>query len=167
MPWIPTTQEVVQTAGDGELGYVQTATLVTVSATSEATPDIVVTLPDYNYDGSTTVMFHFFCPAAACNFASGAAVIVNLWDGAADLGRMLVFSSPAGGSSFEQPIDGWLKVTPTAGVHSYSARAFRAVANATLDGSPPRVPTFLRATTTSAATSSGAGELGFVMVGYN
>lgn len=139
-----------------ELFYAQVTTNVTVSSTSEASPNDVVSLGAQTYDGSD-IYLEFFAPEieAIANNDGTAAFIFMVWDATTELCRF-VDARPIvknGLGITVGPIFGRLKLTPSAGSHTYKVRALKSgnIDNATLDagsgsgGSGVHSPIYLRA----------------------
>jgi hypothetical protein len=103
-----------------ELAYAQITALVTVTVVAEASAVTVVTAPATTFDG-TPVILEFY--AQQITPGAGATILINVWDGAANIGWIGQFASPAGGGV---TVSGVVqrRLTPTAGSHTYSIRAY-------------------------------------------
>jgi hypothetical protein len=139
-------QEISQYVSDhvGEIFYSQIVAAVNIAATTQAGANAVITPGNVNYDGKP-IMLEFF----SGNITTPAAVqlIINLWDGAVDLGFWGQFINPAAGSALAVPARLTRRLTPSAGVHNYNVRAW-ITSGATpgkVEASPPHQPAFLRA----------------------
>ncbi len=124
-----------------ELDYVERTSNLTVTATSEGTPDTVIDGNAVTYDGSTRVKIEFF----ATFFSATAALVVTVWDGSTDLGRICqtnLQGVPAYGARF---------LTPS-GVasHTFHIKAWKTSGTSSLNGGTGGVgnyePMFLRIT---------------------
>lgn len=129
-----------------ELGYTEFTSNVTITATAEASATTIVTAPTLDLDGQAIVV-EFFCarfdvPDAADD------VLITLWDGPTDLGRLGYAIST--GADMSWPVRLARKIaTPTIGSHSYSIRgwhvgATNATAVAGAGGSGSVMPGFIR-----------------------
>jgi hypothetical protein len=101
------------------LSYLKDITLVTftsnVSVTGTAFVDIVSSAAtDY---GATPIIVEFYCIRVTAG-GSGS-VVLSLRDGATDLGRFLALST----SESSNPTYAAVKITPTAGSHTYKISA--------------------------------------------
>ena len=129
-----------------ELSYVEFTAAVTVSATTEATANTVVTAAAVTLDGATTIEVDFFVPQISSGTDGGECHIV-LFDGTA-IGELADWQRGASGGSMYTAIMAKRRLTPSAGSHTYSIRAWRATANCTLTagagGAGVKVPGFIR-----------------------
>jgi hypothetical protein len=109
-----------------ELDYVETETADTsITATTSATAETFITGNPVTYDGSTTVMLHFFAPYAQPDTgAAGRQLIGVLYDGSTELDKFIQMRTPASGLSLQSSLNGFIRFTPSAGVHTYSTRFY-------------------------------------------
>jgi len=114
-----------------ELAYTEFTAPVTISATTEATANTIVTAPAVTFDGATAVNVEFFTPKVILATSVGAEVVFALYDGAASIGLIgdLINSAAAGSVS---PASLSRRLTPSAAAHTYSVRAWRGVADGTI-----------------------------------
>lgn len=130
-----------------ELAYAQFAAIVPISATTDATADLVVTAPAFTADGTMVVLIQCFAPEYQTGANVGAQIVVNLYEDGADIGRLFV---SAQGSGLSDTVNGWLRRTPAAGSRVYSMRAWRITANGSIEagagGAGTRVPGYIRVT---------------------
>ncbi len=115
-------------AGVTELAYTEYTSTVTVSATSGATADTIVTAASIVMDGSTKICVEFYSPLVTLYPSATAQVYLALFDGSTALGVMANYSSfaaDAGGS----PCYVRRYFTPAAATKTYSIRGYRAVAD--------------------------------------
>lgn len=145
--------EVASEAGGGggsELAYVERTSNLSVTATTAATSQEVVSAGAISFDGATIVMIEFFAPAV--NPGADGDIVFNLFDGATDLGRIGHCAVIASGSTTGQPwqtIRCARRLTPSNASHTYKITAWRAAANGTvIAGSggtdPAYLPAFIR-----------------------
>jgi len=138
---IPNT--IVQTSQAGEvLGYAENTTDVTISAT--ASPgDLVVSLAPIQFDGSTVVMVEFFSARVETGATANSEVTGELFDSTTLVGRFFDINNVA---AVVQRLPAYcsVRLTPTAGSHTYNVKAFRFTSNGVIRGAATRVPTFLR-----------------------
>jgi hypothetical protein len=127
---------------------------VSVTGVVQASAQTIITASTINADGNTPVIVNFYAPSAAP--ATGGEVLFDLWDGSTDIARLLDFSP--GPNYF--PVSGQMRLTPTAGTHTYSIRGWLAnSASATIiqagDGTSGHyAPGFIRITPATGSGSS-------------
>jgi hypothetical protein len=126
-------------AGTTELGWVETTSSLTVSATTEAAATTVLTLPAIAFTGAP-VLLDFFAPDVELNQNQNAFWV--LYDGATSLG---VFAQTVWAAALGRvPLRLARRLVPSAGSHAYSVRAYSNPATFTLRNAPSK-PMFLRA----------------------
>jgi hypothetical protein len=115
--WVPTTP-VVAAAGGQQ--YAEVTSDVTITATTEATADTVVTAPSVTFNGTTKLEIEFFAPYITTY--SGQTLTLVLYDGSSSIGKLGFFCNTAGYLT----AGGVLKrvLTPSAASHTYSIRAY-------------------------------------------
>ena len=123
-----------------QLDYVESSSVLTVTATTAATAQAHITGSAINYDGNTRIKVEYFAPFAGnTQFIS-----IDLWDGSTDLG---VVSQSNGTNVFAY---GAIFLTPSAGSHTFSFRAWRGTGSADIDpgvgGAATRIPAWYRIT---------------------
>jgi hypothetical protein len=128
-----------------DLEYVEFTSNVTVSATGSATATTVVTAGSESFDGSTRVCIEFFASNVQCGADANDAVLIHLWDGSTDLGRLGSFQN----GSQAAPCFLRRYLTPSNASHTYSIRAWRTVNNGTVEAgsggtSNQRLPGYIR-----------------------
>ena len=132
-----------------ELDYVQFTSPVTISATTEGTATTSSPAPAVAYDGSTTILIHFYCPYITPGSTAGASVIVQVNEGSTVLGYVSSTLVPSA-AQMNIPENGFLRLTPSNASHTYSIRAFRGTANGTVGagagGAGAYQPGFIRIT---------------------
>jgi hypothetical protein len=133
-----------------ELAYNQVTAQVNIASVAAASPTLVVEGTSRSYDGSP-VLIEFYCGALQTPPAAGGLVVVNLWDGATDLGYFAISQTAAAAVTIAQ-VHAARRMTPTAGTHNYRIVAWTsgaggAVAYAGAGGSANIwAPMFIRVT---------------------
>lgn len=129
-----------------EFSYVERTTILTVTATVEASADTFVSSAAVAYDGSTRVCIECFSPEYGTG-ASGV-LVVTLWDGATDLGRLALVAGDTAAGRWTGVLRCFL--TPSAATHTYHIKAFRSAASAYIEGGAGgtgnRMPAYIRIT---------------------
>lgn len=127
-----------------EFGYAQfTANVVATGATAAAAID-VVSAAAINFDGLTKIMIEFYCGFLGTQGI--VSTLINLWDGAIDLGVMAQVLSPAAGT-LGAPCVARRRLTPAAGPHTYKARIWSTgPAAGCYAGASPTMPGYIRIT---------------------
>jgi hypothetical protein len=125
--------------------YVEITSDVTITGTSDTSPTTCITGNAVTYNGSTRIKVEVFSAASL----GALYCIVQLWEGTStDLGKIAQITSPTG--SLTAPIYGVRYMTPSAGSHTYTIRAWKfggsAVFSAGAGGSNTLFPAFLRIT---------------------
>lgn len=148
----PTTGKVLGSSGAAcaavyppgyELAYVELTGGVSITATTDATADNVVSSGAVTYDG-TAVWVEFYCPFVV---SSAGQTVVTLYDNTAgaSLGRIL---QPA--ASTQLPGLARRRFTPAAGSRTYSIRAFVGSGTGTIGagagGAGVSMPAYVRIT---------------------
>lgn len=134
----------------GELNYASISANVSITATTEAAPNDIVSVPARTYDGTTTIMVTFSSAIVAFTALGSANVLINLWDmdGPTNLGRLAQMQQGtlAAGSAYSSavPFERSVRLTPSAGRHTYRVRAWRDLQDAVLYSVAGYLPTFLR-----------------------
>lgn len=129
-----------------ELTYDQVTSNTTISATTEAGANTIVTSSSFTFDGSTAVWIEAAFPEAS---AIGAwTLLLVLWDdtAGASIGILGTYGLAAGAAS--GPIKVKRRLTPASGARVYSIRGYRATANGTVNagagGSGNKMPGWIR-----------------------
>lgn len=136
-------------AAAGAIDHVAATGNVVITATSEATAQVLVTGTSLVWDGTTAYLFQFFAPEVFSS-ATGTTFQVILFDGTNPLGtfynlRVAVATTDQGS------INGWVRIVPAAGTRAYSVRGYSSGAasvtvGAGAGGSATNFPMFLRVT---------------------
>ena len=131
-----------------EFDYAQSTATVTVSATTEATANVIVTGNAVTYDGSTVVMVEFFAPVVGDATVANAETDLWLYDGASSIGNIAQMkeSTTAGRRS----VAARFRLTPSNAAHTYGIRASISSGNSyfynAAGGAATRMPAFIRIT---------------------
>jgi len=129
-----------------EFDYAQFTSPVTVTATTEATADTLVTGASVAYDGSTVVMVEWSFPYWEQQGA--ASMIPCLYDGSSSIGFLGILTGLTG--TLRVPASGKRRLTPSNASHTYSLRAFHdggtSIVGAGAGGAAAHVPGFIRIT---------------------
>ena len=113
----------------GELSRATTTAPLTVTAFDSAGSLPFVSLGAYTFDGSTSVDLEAYCPRiqpAANDFITS-----ELWDGAA-LAILNVTGMAGGGGTGAGGLVGSIRLTPSAGAHTFVWRVYRSGSNGTM-----------------------------------
>jgi len=153
----PTTGKVIGSSGGVatavlppgyEVGYDQITANVTVSSTTEATGTSVIVGSSYQFDGAA-VIAEFFSSFVTTAAVVNGIVIVSLFEGATQIGRLAVVQDVAA-SLLGVPVYGRYRITPSVGAHTYSVTAFQINGNGAVQAGSGGVaglpPAFLRFT---------------------
>lgn len=132
-----------------EVAYAELTGSVSITATTEATAQVVVTAPAFIADGSSQYLVEFFVPhiqpAGAVNATHSVAFFV---DGVTD-GRVGIMQTPAA-AGFAVPMRLARRLTPAAGSRTISVRAWVSTGTgqlwAGLGGAGNYTPGFIRVT---------------------
>jgi len=105
-----------------ELVYAQTVTAVGMVGVTAPTAVTLVAGPATTFDGAP-VMVEFYAAQAQCGAGAGTAILFNLWDGGSDLGYYGQIINVAA-SILTVPVFLSRRLTPSAGSHTYIAKAW-------------------------------------------
>jgi hypothetical protein len=132
-----------------ELDYVEKTTNTSITATTEAAANTVVTANAVAFNGSTTVMIEFFSPSIATQATSSVFVTCWLYDGSSSIGligRVRTTAAVAGAWA----LTGKRRLTPSNATHTYSIRAMTTSGTSTVEGgaggTAANMPAFIRIT---------------------
>ena len=126
----------------------QTTGLSNVPASTEATANVIVTMPSAIAFTAEPHLIVFFCPSLRPALTLGATLTICLFDGSTALGNLGFLQNPGSGSP-RLPMYAAKRLTPTAATHQYSVRAFASgggLIDAGAGGSGTIMPIFLRIT---------------------
>lgn len=135
-----------------EISYTQITSNAAITDTAEATATALISPGAITFDGSL-VLAHFFCPQVTTDTAgAGDFVIVSLFEGSTQIGRLCDTRTVATASTYAGALSGFLRFTPTAGSHTYKVTAFATSATGSPQltagngGTGGFVPAFIRFT---------------------
>jgi hypothetical protein len=134
-------------APGAELQYTEITTGVTITATSNTTPDVCITGAALTFDGTTSIMVEVFSYSLSTPAQQGGEVSLYVWDGATNLGR--VVRQGGGGTATNMACVCFrMRVTPTAGSHTFSVRGTVNISSGILGAgaAPGQSPAYLRIT---------------------
>lgn len=131
------------------LDYAQITSNASITATSEATADVVVTGSAITYDGATEIMVEFYSPFCRPDTAANDRELrLYLYDGSSSIGRLSLQIAGEGGGSSHVPVHVKRRLTPSAASHTYSIRASvnagTGLVGAGTGGSTGEMPAFIR-----------------------
>lgn len=117
---------VPSSAAVAALAYVEITANVTISGTSSATANTIMTLPGFTADGTSSYILEVYGPALT-NGAAGNLVIERWLDGVAEA----ILANPVSGIGSIPLFYRSPPLVPAAGARVYSIRGWRATANGT------------------------------------
>lgn len=124
-----------------ELAYAQVVAPVTINTTTEATAVVLVSAPPITLDGATVVDIEFSTVQMGTPAIAAAATLVCLFMDGVSLGRWAtVQTGTASASPFSVPLLLRYRMTPAAGVHTFSVRAYCSGGTATVQAGPAGGP---------------------------
>jgi hypothetical protein len=112
------------TAG-AELAYQQITAAVTVTVVAASAAVQVVSAGAVTFDGSPVIV-DFYAPALSTGATGAPFLVVSLWADGVDIGRIVTLS---GAVNMNIPAFARRKLTPAAGSHTYTVRAYATVSN--------------------------------------
>lgn len=133
----------------GEMDYVAITSPVSITATSEATANTIVTGSATAFDGSTAVFIEYWLPYYTSPTSANVDTIFCLYDGSSSIGFIGLISAVSNASSQRfGPVYGMRRLTPSAATHTYSIRAYvgsgTGSAGAGAGGGGAHMPGFIR-----------------------
>lgn len=132
-----------------ELAYAEGIAPVTITATTAAGADVVATLPAVTLDGSMKVLLSVFAPYGQGPSSGAKSLTLVFFDGSTQLGEFTIVRQ-TGGSTERTPINLSRRATPSAGVHTFSWRAYvdsgSGVVGAGAGGAGNQLPLYIRMT---------------------
>lgn len=131
-----------------EVSYNQFTSNVTISSTTEAGANTIVTSDTINYDGSTTIIIEFYSTQARPDTgAAGRNLSIWLFEDGSSIGLIGHMQTPAAGAD-NKPILLRRRLTPTSGSHTYSIRGSVSAGNglvaANVGGAGTDMPGYIR-----------------------
>lgn len=106
-----------------EYDYVAITSAVSVTGTSAAGATTAITGNAVAYDGSTRVKVEVSSPFIEAPAVLNASIVVNLWDGSTDLGRIGILTAPAAGQC-RAPLRAAIFLTPSNASHTYTVKTW-------------------------------------------
>ena len=148
------TQVVIASGGLVELGYSQITSNVVITSTTAGSGDTVISALTVVCDGSPIVV-EFFSPQARPNATSNAEMSISLYeDGSEETRQWGRFYNGAGGFD-NKPAHLVRRLTPSAGSHTYSVKAYVSTGSGSVgggSGGTSSAPAFLRVSKIVTAT---------------
>lgn len=135
-----------------EIGYTEITTAANVTDTSEATATALISPGALTFDGAPVIVEFFSGQVVADAAAAGDVVIVTLFEGATQIGRLGVVRTVVTADPSTNTILTRYRFTPTAGSHTYKLCAFANSTtgtpkiNAGAGGTAAWVPAYIRFT---------------------
>ena len=131
-----------------EFDYVEKTSDTSITATSAATANTIVTGNAVTYDGSTPVIIEFFTPAINTEPTGGSLCFVVLYDGTG-IGTLAIQRTPASAND-DKAAYVRRRLTPSAASHTYSIRAYVSAGTSNVSagagGVGVTMPAFIRIT---------------------
>jgi len=131
-----------------EAGYAEYTSNQSITATAENAAQTVVQLSSFYTDGVTTFEFEFFCPKVLGN-TDDSELHVVLFDGSDAVGELVDWKRGSTSGGMQGPVLARRRITPAAGSHVFSMRAYNSNATVTVQagaGGPGNlVPGYMRA----------------------
>lgn len=133
------------------ISYVEFTTDVTISATTEATANTIVTAAAFTPNGVDAYWIEFFAPGVSLGTSTGAQILIDLYDNGSAISAgasvLAQFVNPAA-AAFINSCDTKRRIVPTNAAHTYSIRGHRVTANGTVNGTGGATtqPGFIRIT---------------------
>lgn len=138
--------------GPVQYDYVTRTSNITITATTSATAQAVLTGNAVTYDGVTRVLLEYFVPIV--DHPNQAYAV--LYDGSTELGLLEIFNSSAQGHDFGYAS---ILLTPSAGSHTYSVRFYKGGSDPTIycgnNTAGSYAPGYLRITGADAGAGGG------------
>jgi hypothetical protein len=141
----------VDAADAAEYAYTEFTSSITVSATTEATAQTLVTLPAVTFSGSTACIVEFHAGDVVCVAVGSGTNRVNfcLFEDGNSLGIVGIVGVDSINMQVRTPVLVKRRRTPSAGAHTYSLRAFATTSgavNVNVGGSGLKAPGYARIT---------------------
>jgi len=132
-----------------QFAYQEFTSPVTISATASGSADTIVTAPKITTDGFETIRIEFYAPEILITQnASGNACKVYLFEDGSVIGELGRIRDDSGNNQISAPFNVARQFLSAKGDRTYSVRAIRSNANATVNagagGSTNFMPGFLR-----------------------
>ncbi len=107
-----------------EIGYAEITANVNITDTAENTATQLIPGGPYTFDGGAVVAEFFTGELITDTNAAGDVVIVTLFEGATQIGRLAVFKTMVVAQNMVGPVYTRYRFTPTSGAHRYKLCAF-------------------------------------------
>ena len=132
---VPATSRGSSGGGITVLSYVEFTSSLSVTGTTPATAQTLVTAAAVTADGSTLLCIEGFAPVVSTGASVGAAVRILLFDGTTNLGELAIVRTDVAVIHRE---NFYFRryYTPSAASITYSIRAYRDIANGNVDAGP-------------------------------
>lgn len=157
--WVPIGPAAVLDVGP-EVAYQEITSAVSLTATSEATSQAVLTAPAFVADGTSQYLIEFFAPSVSPPGTSGQFVILSLYQDGVCLGQLGVVQNN-GANPIATPSRLTRRITPAAGSRTYSIRGFVSSGTGSVNGGAGGVggnlPAFIRITKVPSAVPGPSG----------
>jgi hypothetical protein len=129
-------------ASGAELAYAEGTTPLTITSTTEASSDAVISAPSFEADGVTPVLIEFHAPYWRPNTTAGDAIYLTLWDGSTELGRIGLKYTATTGQNGYTPCHGTFRYTPAAGTRTVHAKSHVSTGSGTVGAGAGGVATY-------------------------
>jgi hypothetical protein len=128
-----------------EFDYVQKTSNTSVTATTEATGNTVLTSNAVAYDGSTVIVISVNLPL--CNPSGSSSLVITLVDGGTAIAELATINTSSG---IFIPLFLQMRLTPSNATHTYGVEAYTGAGTATIyagaGGTATKSPAFIRQT---------------------
>jgi microcystin-dependent protein len=132
---------------------------VSITATSEATANTIVTADAITFDGSTQIDIEFFSPKVRPPTTANYSLLLCLYDGSTSIGVLSCVTTDEATNVQEVPVLGRRRITPTNASHTYSVRAYvnggTGYVRGGAGGTSDYVPGYIRISSAKAAAITG------------
>jgi len=134
-----------------ELAYTEITAAVSVPVNTLATAQQIISSGAQTYDGSP-IMIEFFCDRLDVPTVVGGQLLLLLWDGSTNHGRLMETVNPAAATMMIPAVNLRRRLVPSAGSHTYRIMGWALggtggiVAGAGTPGADTHVPAFIRVT---------------------
>lgn len=135
-----------------EVGYTQITADVPIASTTEAAGTTIISPGALTFDGSAVICEMFSPRVLVDTVGPGDSVVVSLFEGATQIGRLVVVSVSVAGTPAGVPVIGRLRFMPSGGAHTYTVTAYSTSVTGTptvqagAGGTGSLVPAYIRFT---------------------
>ena len=116
----------------GEIAYAEITSPVTVSATTAASANDVVSSGAVSYVAAR-IKIEFFAPYITVAGSAGSFTVISLWDDTTDLGLINTVGHGNGTQAMQLGVYIAVYLTPSAGSHTYQIKSWRVTANGSIE----------------------------------